>query len=125
MAWHSELTLAQAPWYKAMQFPDWRWENPFSELIPKRTVERKKTFASAYKLDNLLRSEANIDEVIVKLCDWMDKHADEKKPMDLVSKQTSYLVLLRCNNCSLSFHWPVIRASPTPCPISTLCSLCM
>jgi hypothetical protein len=33
---------------------------------------------------NLLKSEGPLDNVILKLCEWMDLHADEKKPMDLV-----------------------------------------
>ncbi|KAK9773521.1 putative Cytochrome P450 [Seiridium cardinale] len=75
--------LPKGPWYKAMQFPDWRWENPMAELDPKKKVERSRNFAPAYTLSNLLKAEANIDEVIARLCGWMDHYADQGKPMDL------------------------------------------
>jgi hypothetical protein len=71
-------------WYKALKFPDWRWENPMAELDPKKKIERSKNFASAYAMGNLLKSEGPVDEVITKLCDWMNQYADSKKPMDLV-----------------------------------------
>ncbi|KAH6659961.1 cytochrome P450 [Truncatella angustata] len=65
------------------KFPDWRWENPFAELDPKKKIERSRNFAPAYALSSILKSEAAIDDVIAKLCDWMNEYADEKKPMDL------------------------------------------
>ncbi|KAK6218188.1 hypothetical protein LQW54_002941 [Pestalotiopsis sp. IQ-011] len=75
--------LPKAPWYKVMQFPDWRWENPMSVLDPKRKNELSKNFAPAYTNSNLLKSEAVVDEVIAKLCEWMDKHVESQEPMGL------------------------------------------
>lgn len=68
----------------ASQFPDWRWQTPMGELDPKKKNERSRNFGSAYAMANLLKSEGPVDDVIGKLCDWMNQHADEKKPMDLV-----------------------------------------
>lgn len=53
------------------------------ELDPKKKNERSRNFGSAYAMANLLKSEGPVDDVIGKLCDWMNQHADEKKPMDL------------------------------------------
>ncbi|KAI1848539.1 hypothetical protein JX265_013787 [Neoarthrinium moseri] len=75
--------VRKAPWYGAMQFPDWRWENPMAELDPKKKNQMSKNFASAYTLSNVLKSEAAADEVIDKLCEWMDQYAERKEPMPL------------------------------------------
>ncbi|ETS77916.1 hypothetical protein PFICI_09978 [Pestalotiopsis fici W106-1] len=75
--------LPKAPWYEVMQFPDWRWVNPMSVLDPKKKNELSKNFAPAYSNSNLLQSEAIMDEVIARLCEWIDKHVKSEEPMDL------------------------------------------
>lgn len=57
-----------------------------SVLDPKRKNELSKNFAPAYTNSNLLKSEAVVDEVIAKLCEWMDKHVESQEPMGLVRK---------------------------------------
>lgn len=63
--------------------PDYRFQNPFSILNPVAKKERSKLFASAYTTTNILQSEGGMDRLLEMLKAWMDKYAEEQKPMNL------------------------------------------
>lgn len=64
-----------------------------SVLDPKKKNELSKNFAPAYSNSNLLQSESIMDEVIGKLCEWIDKHVESQEPMALVSDSFVHTVL--------------------------------
>lgn len=66
-----------------MCFPDYRFSTPFSMLDPKDKNECSKYLSTGYLQHNVIKSEPAMDTNISKLIGWMDKFAEEKKPMDL------------------------------------------
>lgn len=54
-----------------------------STLDPKQKLERSKWLVPGYSLSNILKSEEYIGNNIAALLDWMDRYAEQKKPMDL------------------------------------------
>lgn len=52
-------------------------------LDPKDKNECAKYLAGGYLQHNVLKSEPAIDENISKFLGWMNKFADEEKPLDL------------------------------------------
>jgi cytochrome P450 len=73
----------QAPWYRAGALPDYRFQTTLSTVDPKAKVARAKNFHHGYSTSNLLTLENRIDSVFAFLLGWMDRFADEKKPMEL------------------------------------------
>ncbi|KAK2614000.1 hypothetical protein N8I77_000862 [Diaporthe amygdali] len=76
-------TLPKGDWYKIVAFPDYRFFTPFSLLDPKDKNECSKYLSTGYLQHNVSKSEPAMDTNILKLIGWMDKFAEEKKPMDL------------------------------------------
>lgn len=52
-------------------------------IDPKEKNECSKYLSSGYLQHNVIRSEPALDKDIAQLLRWMNKYADEKKPMDL------------------------------------------
>ncbi|KAG6366701.1 hypothetical protein INS49_000880 [Diaporthe citri] len=76
-------TLPKGDWYKIVCFPDYRFSTPFSMLDPKDKNECSKYLSTGYLQHNVSKSEPAMDTNISKLIGWMDRFAQEKKPMDL------------------------------------------
>ncbi|ROW05402.1 hypothetical protein VSDG_00565 [Cytospora chrysosperma] len=76
-------TLPKGDWYKIVCFPDYRFSTPFSMRDPREKNECSKYLSTGYLQHNVLKSEPAMDENISKFFGWMNKFADEKKPMDL------------------------------------------
>ncbi|KAF2443446.1 cytochrome P450 [Karstenula rhodostoma CBS 690.94] len=76
-------TLHKANWYKIHALPDYRFQSPMSTTDPKKKVEKSKYIAGAYTISSVVRSEEYIDQVFESFLGWLDRYADEKKPMDL------------------------------------------
>ncbi|ETS81645.1 hypothetical protein PFICI_06647 [Pestalotiopsis fici W106-1] len=76
-------TLPKGDWYRIVCFPDYRFTTPFSMVDPKEKNECSKYLSTGYLQHNIIKSEPALDVDIAKLFDWMNKFADEKKPMDL------------------------------------------
>ncbi|KAH8647792.1 cytochrome P450 [Xylariales sp. PMI_506] len=68
--------LRKGDYYKMATFPDWRFQNPMSELDPKRKVERSKAFASGFAASNILGAEDTVSRIVVQLLDRLDSYAD-------------------------------------------------
>ncbi|KAJ0117715.1 Pisatin demethylase [Diaporthe amygdali] len=75
--------LRKGDWYKIVHFPDRRFKNPMGETDPATKNELSKHVASGYLLSNLLQAEPAVDDTIELLLGWLDKHVDERKPLDL------------------------------------------
>lgn len=73
----------KAKWYQLLQFPDYRFKTPMSSRDPKKKAELSRNLAPAFSLSNVIKSEDAVTHTIEMLLDWMDKYADEQKPMDL------------------------------------------
>lgn len=54
-----------------------------STTDPKKKVERSRNLASGYTLSNVIKSEDAITHTIEMLLDWMDKYAEDQRPMEL------------------------------------------
>ncbi|KAB5580586.1 cytochrome P450 [Coniochaeta sp. 2T2.1] len=54
-----------------------------STIDPKKKVERSKNLSPAYSLSNVIQSEHAVTRTIEMLLDWMDRYAEDQKPMDL------------------------------------------
>lgn len=52
-------------------------------IDPKEKNECSKYLSGGYLQHNVIRSEPALDKDIAQLLGWMNKYADEKKPMDL------------------------------------------
>ncbi|KAK7743306.1 Ras-related protein Rab-4A [Diatrype stigma] len=76
-------TLPKGNWYRISSLPDYTHKAPFSMVDPREAKEAKKYLLTGYLQHNVLQSEPAMDESIKKLLAWMDKHADNQKPMDL------------------------------------------
>lgn len=76
-------TLHKGYWYKVAAVPDWRFQTPLSTTTPKEKAARSKAFASGYTLSNMLQTEEHVTRTIEQLLDWMDRYAEEQKPMEL------------------------------------------
>ncbi|KAI8943409.1 hypothetical protein NX059_001421 [Plenodomus lindquistii] len=50
---------------------------------PKKKVEKSKYLAGAYTASSILRSEEHIDRTFEQFLGWMNRYADDKKPMNL------------------------------------------
>lgn len=50
---------------------------------PATKNELSRHVAAGYTLSNMLRSEPEINSIIKLLMDWLDRHAEERKPIDL------------------------------------------
>ncbi|ETS80355.1 hypothetical protein PFICI_07884 [Pestalotiopsis fici W106-1] len=70
-------------WYKMMRFPDWRFRTAFSVLEPKAKIELSKQLASAYAMSNVIKNEEQINALIERLMQWLDKFSEDHEPMDL------------------------------------------
>lgn len=66
-----------------MAMPDYRFQNPFSILDPNTKRQHSKHFASAYTTTNLLQGEGRMDNLLEVFKSWMDRYAEEQKPMNL------------------------------------------
>lgn len=75
--------IKKGPWYKVTAVPDWRFQSPFSILDPKEKMQKTKNLAQGYAHTNILQSEYLMDATFSQLMDWMDKYAEEGKPMEL------------------------------------------
>ncbi|KAK4185788.1 benzoate 4-monooxygenase cytochrome P450 [Podospora australis] len=75
--------LRKGDWYKVIAFPDGRFENPMSAIIPSVKNELSRRLAPAYTLPNLLRSESSIDTTISHLFTWLDRFAASGEKIDL------------------------------------------
>ncbi|KAF7536479.1 hypothetical protein G7054_g4508 [Neopestalotiopsis clavispora] len=83
---HNEVSVSHpdaGSWYATFAFPDRRYKNPMSTLDPKEKVERSRYLSPGYSISNLLQSETAINQNIELLCGWLDKAAEEQKPIDL------------------------------------------
>ncbi|KAH7303537.1 cytochrome P450 [Stachybotrys elegans] len=78
---HNSLT--KAPWYRITAIPDARFQNMFSTLEPGAKREVAKHYTSAYTTTNLIQSEVRLDATFEMLKGWLEKYADDNKPMKL------------------------------------------
>ncbi|KAI1846989.1 hypothetical protein JX265_006814 [Neoarthrinium moseri] len=76
-------TLPKGDWYRIVCFPDYRFSTPFSMVDPKEKNECSKYLSTGYLQHNVIKSEPALDKSMSKLFRWMDKYANEQKPMDL------------------------------------------
>ncbi|ORY62979.1 cytochrome P450 [Pseudomassariella vexata] len=76
-------TLPKGQWYAIVCFPDYRFTTPFSILDPNKKSECSKYLSTGYLLHNVIKSEPAMDINMKKFFGWMDKFADDQKPMDL------------------------------------------
>ncbi|KAI0023368.1 cytochrome P450 [Xylariomycetidae sp. FL0641] len=84
--------LRKGDWYRVFSLPDYRYKNTPSILDPQAKAERTKLFSPGFSFSNLLRSESHFDTIIGNLLDWMDTHAETRRPMHL-DKFFSYTAL--------------------------------
>lgn len=75
--------LRKGDWYKIVHFPDRRFRNPMGETDPAAKIELSRHLAAGYTLTNLLQAEPAVDDTVELLLGWLDRHADEHKPIDL------------------------------------------
>ncbi|ROW09024.1 hypothetical protein VMCG_02856 [Cytospora schulzeri] len=75
--------LRKGDWYKIVHFPDRRFKNAMGETDPATKSELSRHLASGYLLGNLLQAEAAIDDTVELLLGWLDRHADERRPINL------------------------------------------
>lgn len=75
--------LRKGDWYKIVHFPDRRFRNPMGETDPATKIELSRHLAAGYTLTNLLQAEPAVDDTVELLLGWLDRHADEHKPIDL------------------------------------------
>ncbi|KUI71583.1 Pisatin demethylase [Cytospora mali] len=75
--------LRKGDWYKIVHFPDRRFKNAMGETDPATKNELSRHLASGYLLSSVLQAEPAIDETVELLLGWLDKHADERRPIDL------------------------------------------
>ncbi|KAK8014602.1 hypothetical protein PG990_007898 [Apiospora arundinis] len=76
-------TLPKGQWYAIVAFPDYTFYTPFSMLDPKNKHECAKYLGAGYLLHNVLKSEPAMDASMRKLFGWMNKFANDKRPMNL------------------------------------------
>ncbi|KAK8069631.1 benzoate 4-monooxygenase cytochrome P450 [Apiospora phragmitis] len=77
---HNEVS---GQWYAMVAFPDYRFYTPFSLLDPKDKNECSKYLSGGYLMHNVLKSEPAMDTSMRKFFGWMNRFADEKRPMNL------------------------------------------
>lgn len=75
--------LRKGDWYKIVHFPDRRFRNPMGETDPATKNELSRHLAAGYLLTNQLQAEPAVDDTVELLLGWLDKHAEEHKPIDL------------------------------------------
>ncbi|KAJ4245776.1 hypothetical protein NW762_013900 [Fusarium torreyae] len=75
--------LHKGNWYKIHALPDYRFQSPMSTTDPKKKVEKSKYIAAAYTVSSVLRSEEYIDQTFEQFLAWLDRYAEDKKPMNL------------------------------------------
>ncbi|CAF3544258.1 unnamed protein product [Fusarium graminearum] len=78
-----KLTLLEGNWYKIHALPGYRFQSPMSTTDPKRKVEKSRYIAGAYSVSNVVRSEEHIDRTFEQILEWMNRYANDKKPMHL------------------------------------------
>ncbi|KAK8121115.1 hypothetical protein PG999_005235 [Apiospora kogelbergensis] len=76
-------TLPKGQWYSIVAFPDYTFYTPFSLLDPKDKHECSKYLSAGYLLHNVLKSEPAMDATMRKFFGWMDRYADNERPMNL------------------------------------------
>lgn len=54
-----------------------------STIDPKKKAERSRNLAPGYSLSNVIQSEAAVSQTVEMLLGWMDRYAEDQKPMDL------------------------------------------
>ncbi|CAG1982212.1 unnamed protein product [Fusarium graminearum] len=54
-----------------------------STTDPKRKVEKSRYIAGAYSVSNVVRSEEHIDRTFEQFLEWMNRNANDKKPIHL------------------------------------------
>ncbi|KAK8071296.1 hypothetical protein PG997_011499 [Apiospora hydei] len=94
----------QAPWYKALALPDYRYQSAMSTTDPKQKMERSRRLAPAYALSNVIKSEPAIDETAGMFLSWLDEYAASQNPMDL-DKFFSYLTFDVVGEITFSRHF--------------------
>ncbi|WXC50872.1 hypothetical protein QX201_010574 [Fusarium graminearum] len=75
--------LPKGNWYKIHALPDYRFQSPMSTTDPKRKVEKSRYIAGAYSVSNVVRSEEHIDRTFEQFLEWMNRNANDKKPIHL------------------------------------------
>ncbi|EWY80070.1 hypothetical protein FOYG_16863 [Fusarium oxysporum NRRL 32931] len=77
--------LHKGDWYRVTAVPDCRFQNPMSTTDPKKKKALSKHFAPGYALSQVLKREPDVDKNIEYLLRWVEKHAEDRVPMDLDS----------------------------------------
>ncbi|ROW02698.1 hypothetical protein VSDG_01937 [Cytospora chrysosperma] len=75
--------LRKGDWYKIVHYPDRRFKNAMGETDPAAKNELSRHLAAGYLLSNVLQAEPAVDGAVELLLGWLDRHADERKPVDL------------------------------------------
>lgn len=75
--------LRKGDWYKVVHFPDRRFRNAMGETDPAAKNELSRHLAAGYLLSNVLQAEPAVDDAVELLLGWLDRHADERRPVDL------------------------------------------
>ncbi|KAK6703612.1 hypothetical protein SNK04_013541 [Fusarium graminearum] len=75
--------LHKGNWYKIHALPDYRFQSPMSTTDPRKKVGKSRYIAGAYSVSNFVRSEEHIDRTFEQFLEWMNRYANDKKPMHL------------------------------------------
>ncbi|RKK87876.1 hypothetical protein BFJ68_g16999 [Fusarium oxysporum] len=75
--------LHKGDWYRVTAVPDCRFQNPMSTTDPKKKKALSKHFAPGYTLSQVLKKEPDVNKNIEYLLRWVEKHVEDRVPMDL------------------------------------------
>ncbi|EXL39377.1 hypothetical protein FOCG_18016 [Fusarium oxysporum f. sp. radicis-lycopersici 26381] len=101
--------LHKGDWYRVTAVPDCRFQNPMSTTDPKKKKALSKHFAPGYTLSQVLKKEPDVDKNIEYLLRWVEKHAEDRVPMDL-DKFITYTTFDNIGSVLFSERFGFIRA---------------
>ncbi|KAF5723049.1 cytochrome P450 monooxygenase [Fusarium mundagurra] len=101
--------LHKGDWYRVTAVPDCRFQNPMSTTDPKKKKAVSRHFAPAYTLSQVLKKEPDVNKNIEDLLRWVEKHAQDRVPMDL-DKFITYTTFDNIGSALFSEPFGFIRA---------------
>ncbi|PNP55721.1 hypothetical protein FNYG_15462 [Fusarium nygamai] len=101
--------LHKGDWYCVTAVPDCRFQNPMSTTDPKKKKALSRHFAPAYTLSQVLKKEPDVNKNIEDLLRWVEKHAQDRVPMDL-DKFITYTTFDNIGSALFSEPFGFIRA---------------
>ncbi|RAH72484.1 cytochrome P450 [Aspergillus aculeatinus CBS 121060] len=76
-----QANLAKGSWYSIFSLPDYHYVNQMSELSPQRHIHKSRNIAAGYALSNIIKSEPQVDALLVRLEEQLDRLIASGQPV--------------------------------------------